>query len=193
MNVNAIQSQTLINSQSNFTRNTGVGGNIIWTTNLKEKWDINLTSNSMYNLVSYTLQPNQNENFFSQFVSVEATYYTKSGWSISSDFDYTYNAGRASGFNTSIPLFNASIAKQVFKNKAGEIKLYVFDLFKQNQSITRNVTASYVQDVNTTVLQQYFLVSFTYNLRNFGGKNNQMPGFFRGNGGGGGGQRRGGF
>ena len=192
MNVNAIQSQTLINNQSNFTRNTGVGGNIIWTTNLKEKWDINLTSNSMYNLVSYTLQPNQNENFFSQFVSVEATYYTKSGWSISSDFDYTYNAGRASGFNTSIPLFNASIAKQVFKNKAGEIKLYVFDLFKQNQSITRNVTASYVQDVNTTVLQQYFLVSFTYNLRNFGGKNNQMPGFFRGNGGGGGGQRRGG-
>lgn len=191
VNVNAIQSQTLINNQSNFTKNTGLGGNIIWTTNLKEKWDINLTSNSMYNLVSYTLQPNQNENFFSQFLSVEATYYTKSGWSLTTDFDYTYNAGRASGFNTNIPLFNVSIAKQVFKNKAGELKLYVFDLFKQNQSITRNVTASYVQDVNTTVLQQYFLLSFSYNLRNFGGKNNQMPGFFRGNGGGG--MRRGGF
>lgn len=193
MNVNAIQNQTLINNQSNYTRNTGLGGNVTWTTNLKEKWDINFTSNSMYNLVSYTLQPDQDDNFFSQFLSVEATYFTKTGWSITTDFDYTYNAGRANGFNTNIPLLNMSIAKQVLKNKAGEIKFYVFDMFKQNQSITRNVTASYVQDVNTTVLQQYFLVSFTYNLRNFGGKNNQMPGFFRGNGGGGGGQRRGGF
>lgn len=186
LNINAIQNQNLVNNQSNYTRNTSVGGNISWTTNLKEKWDINFISNSLYNIASYTLQPELNANFFSQFLSVEATYYTKSGWIISSDIDYTYNSGRATGFNTSIPLLNFSIAKQIFKSKAGEIKLYCFDLLNQNQSVTRNITANYIQDVETRVLTRYIMLSFSYNLRKFGGKNGGMPSFFGGgkNGGG---------
>lgn len=186
LNVNAIQNQNLVNNQSNYTRNTSVGGMISWTTNLKEKWDINFVSNSLYNLANYTLQPELNANFFSQFLSVEATYYTKSGWILSSDIDYTYNSGRATGFNASIPLLNASIAKQIFKNKAGEIKLYCFDLLNQNQSVTRNISANYIQDVETRVLTRYVMLSFSYNLRNFGGKNGGMPNFFGGRNGGGG-------
>jgi uncharacterized membrane protein len=44
----------------------------------------------------------------------------------------------------------------------------VFDLLKQNQSITRTVTESYIQDVQNQVLQQYFMLTFTYSLKNFG-------------------------
>jgi hypothetical protein len=160
-----MQSQTLINNQSNYNRNTTLGTNIIWTTNLKEKWDINFTSNTTYNIATYTLQPTQDANYFSQYLSAEATYYTKSGWSFSTDFDYTFNGGRA-----------------------GEVKLYMFDLLKQNQSITRSIASNYIQDVQTKVLTQYFVVSFTYNLRKFKGQNNaanpQMMRMFRGAGGG---------
>ena len=176
VNYNRSQSQSLINNASNFSRNTAIGANIIWTTNLKQKWDINFTSNSMYNIARYTLQPNQDADYFSQLLSAEVTYYTKSGWSIATDFDYTYNGGRSNGFNTSIPLLNASIAKQIFKNKAGEIKFYMFDLLNQNQSITRSVAANYIQDVQTRVLTSYFIVSFSYNLRSFKGlRNSQLP------------------
>jgi hypothetical protein len=44
----------------------------------------------------------------------------------------------------------------------------VFDLLKQNQSISREVTANYIQDVQNKVLQQYFMLTFTYSLKNFG-------------------------
>ncbi|MGH2649394.1 MAG: hypothetical protein ACRDE8_17570, partial [Ginsengibacter sp.] len=44
----------------------------------------------------------------------------------------------------------------------------VFDLLKQNKSITRNVTDSYIQDVKNQVLQQYFMLTFTYKLKTFG-------------------------
>lgn len=172
LNYTRLQSQTLVNNESNYSRNTALGTNIIWTTNLKEKWDINFTSNTLYNIARYTLQPTQDANYFSQYLSAEATYYTKSGWSFSADFDYTYNGGRSDGYNTSIPLLNASIAKQIFKNKAGEIKFYMFDLLNQNQSTTRSIASNYIQDVETRVLTQYFLVSFTYNLRKFKGQNN---------------------
>jgi hypothetical protein len=189
INYNRSQSQSIINNESNYSRNTTIGANIIWTTNLKEKWDINLTSNSSYNVARYTLQPTQNADYFSQYLSAEATYYTKSGWIISSDFDYTYYGGRSNGYNTSTPLLNASITKQIFKNKSGEIKFYLFDLLNQNQSITRNVTSNYIQDVQTKVLTHYFMVSFTYNLRRFKGQNNMPPmmKMFRGGGRNGGG------
>ncbi|HEY4148044.1 MAG TPA: hypothetical protein VGM41_03910, partial [Chitinophagaceae bacterium] len=47
-------------------------------------------------------------------------------------------------------------------------KLSVFDLLNQNVSISRTATETYVEDVQNTVLQQYFMLTFTYNLKNFG-------------------------
>lgn len=167
-NVSRNQTQTLVNSISNFTRNTNLGGTISWTTNIKEGFDMNFSSNSNLTMARYTLQPQQNGDFFTQTISTEATIYSKSGWVLSTDFDYIYNAGRSEGFNTSIPLWNASLSKQMLKNKAGELKFYVFDLLNQNISISRNVTSNFIQDLQTRVLKRYFMISFTYNLRKFG-------------------------
>ena len=44
----------------------------------------------------------------------------------------------------------------------------MFDLLKQNQSIQRTVGETYISDVQNQVLQQYFMLTFTYNLKNFG-------------------------
>ena len=167
-NVSRNQTQTLINSLSNYTRNTNLGGTISWTTNIKEGFDMNFSSNSNLTMARYTLQPTQNGDFFTQTVSAEATVYSKSGWVLSTDFDYIYNTGRSAGYNTSIPLWNASLSKQMLKNKAGELKIYMFDLLNQNISISRNVTGNTIQDLQTKVLKRYFMISFTYNLRKFG-------------------------
>ncbi|WP_439505227.1 outer membrane beta-barrel protein [Sediminibacterium sp.] len=168
LNLSRSQSQTLVNDLSNYTRNTTAGFNASWTTNIKEGFDMNFSSNSSFSFARYTLQPQQNGDFFTQTFVAEPTVYTKSGWVFSTDFRYIKNTGRAEGFNTNIPLWSASIAKQLFKKKDGELKFYVFDLLNQNQSLTRNVTGNTIQDVSTVVLKRYFMISFTYNLRSFG-------------------------
>lgn len=168
VNLSRSQSQTLVNALSNYTRSTIAGFNASWTTNIKEGFDMNFSSNSSVNFARYTLQSQQNGDFFTQTFVAEPTVYTKSGWVFSTDFRYIKNTGRADGFNTNIPLWSASIAKQLFKKKEGELKLYVFDLLNQNQSLTRNVTGNTIQDVSTVVLKRYFMISFTYNLRSFG-------------------------
>lgn len=197
---NLSQSQT-VNLQNdrkggtlkNYTRNYGLGGVIRWTTNLQKNFDVNFTSNSTYNIARYSVSSSQNGNYFSESLSTEFTYYTASGWMASADFDYKYY-GRGAGYNTSVPLLSMYVAKQIFKDKSGEIRLSVYDLLNQNVSITRNITNNYIQDVQNKVLTRYFMLTFTYNLRKFG--DGKMPSF-RGRGEGGrgfdGGGRGGGF
>jgi hypothetical protein len=74
----------------------------------------------------------------------------------------------SAGYNQSYWLWNASVGKKFLKNQAGELKLSVFDLLKQNQSITRTVDPTFIEDTRNQVLKQYFLLTFTYKLKNFG-------------------------
>ena len=64
----------------------------------------------------------------------------------------------------------------------------MFDLLKQNQSLVRTITGSYIEDAQSQVLQQYFMLTFTYKLKNFGtasARQNNQGGFNRGGMGGG--------
>jgi hypothetical protein len=188
-NVNYTQAQTLVNHLSDYTRNTTLSQTIKWTTNLKNNFDMNFSSTTTYNIARNSLQPTLNTNYYSQTLSVEATAYTNNGWIIAGDFDYTYSGNHAEGYNTSVPLLNPSIAKQFLKNKAGELRLTIFDLFNQNVSVTRTVTENTIQDTRTNVLTRYAMLTFTYNLRQFAGKQQRMPSLLKGMFKGAGGQR----
>jgi len=193
-NVSYSQAQTLVNLKSNYTRNTVLSETAKWTTNLKNNFDMNFASTTTYNIATNSLQASQNANYYSETVSTEFTLYTNNGWILASEFDYTYSGNHAAGYNTSIPLLNPSIAKQFLKNKAGELRLTCFDLLNQNTSVTRTVSGNTIQDQRTNVLTRYVMLTFTYNLRQFAGKQQRMPGLMRGmfGGGQGGGMRGGG-
>lgn len=175
-NINYSQAQSLIDGASNFTKNTSLGENIKWTTNLKDNFDMNFSANSTYNIARYTLRSTSNANYYSLGLSTDFTYYTNNGWLVAADFDYTYSGNHAAGYNTSIPLLNPSIAKQFLKNKAGELRLTCFDLLNANKSVTRTVSSTQITDTRSNVLTQYFLLTFTYNLRRFPGAGNNRKG-----------------
>jgi len=198
-NVSLNRDVSLINGATNFTTSTRLSEAINWTMNINEKLDLNFNTTYNYNIAKYSLKPEQNRDYFTQSFSVEPTYTFNGGWILGSDFDYIYNSGLTSGYNASLPLWNAFFAKQIFKKKDGEIKFSVTDILNQNVSVSRNVTNNYIQDVQNNVLQRYFMLTFTYNLRKFpGGEQrrdvqfrNRMPGGNRNGGGfGGGGFRR---
>lgn len=174
----------LFNNIKNYTHNYILGERVTFNFNIKDNFDMNFSSSSTYTIANYTINTQNNGNYFTQIISAEPTYTTASGWIIGSDFDLNINRGQSAGFNQTIPLWNASIAKTVFKKKDGEIKLSVFDLLNENKSITRTVQQNYIQDTRTQVLTRYLMLTFTYNLRKFGGKGQQqmppiMKGMFR--------------
>jgi hypothetical protein len=189
-NVSYSNDVNLINNIKSNTRNYVLGESIRFTMNVKERLDLNFSSTSTYNWARYSQTQNStfqqpNGDFFTQVFSVEPTFSTKSGFIFSSDFDYLLNRGQTEGYNQSIPLWHAAIAKQLFKKKEGEIRFSVFDLLNQNKSITRTVEQNYIEDIRSDVLKRYFMLTFTYNLRKFGAQpqNNPMMNMMRGGGG----------
>jgi hypothetical protein len=180
-NVSYGQNRTLVNTVSAWSKNTTLGETLSWTTNLKDNFDMNFSSATTYYIARNSLQPAQNLNYYTEVVSAEITYYTKNGWLLAADFDYTYNGSRPAGYNSSVPLLNPAIAKQVFRNKQGEIRLSVFDLLNQNTSVTRTISANSITDSKSNVLTRYAMLSFTYNLRRFAGQGQRMPGMLRRN------------
>jgi uncharacterized membrane protein YgcG len=186
-----------VNQQSDYTKNTMLAETIKWTSNVKNNFDMNFSTATRYYIIRNSLQPTLNSDYYTETLSVELTLYTNNGWILAGDFDYTYSGNHAAGYNTSVPLLNPSIAKQFLKDKAGELRLTVFDLLNQNQSVVRTTSGNAIQDQRTNVLTQYAMLTFTYNLRKFAGKQQRMPGLLKGmrnqfGGGQGGGMRMGG-
>ena len=142
---------------------------------IKEALIVGLNASVAYNKATYSQQSIQNNEYFTQTYSAYISYTFLKSLVLSTDFYYYINTGSADGFNQSIPLWNSSLACQLFKKKNGELKFSVNDLLNQNQSITRTISDGYVQDTRSTVLKRYFMLTFTYNL-NRAGNNEQRRG-----------------
>jgi len=181
-NVNYSQSQTLVGStqapgdlQHDYARNTVLTETVSWTTNIRKNFDMNLSSALNYTIARNSLRPTADFDYFSEVVNAEFTAYTNSGWLVASDFTYTYTDNHTPGYNASIPLWSPSIAKQLFAKKQGELRLTVFDALNQNTMVSKQVSLNQVSDSRTTTLTRYVMLTFTYNLNNFG-QNRQRRG-----------------
>ncbi len=166
-NFNYTRTPEMINSELNFSSSPTVGLGWVLSSNISEKIDFTLSSNSSYNNVSNTLQTVSSTDYFSQGTRLRLNWIFGDGIVFRSTVRHTYNSGLTDGFNQNFALWNLEVGKKVLKKK-GEIKFTIFDLLKQNQSIQRSINGSYIEDSQTQILTQYFMLTFTFNIRSFG-------------------------
>ena len=138
--------------------------------------DINLTARYSFSQTTNEVNPTLNTNFLTKVFGADMTNYLPLNIVLNQSFNYAINTGRAEGFNTAIPIWNASFSKFFLKNKRAEIKMSAFDLLNKNIGINRNVSQNQIVDRSYNVISQYFMLTFTYSLQKSGLGGGARPG-----------------
>lgn len=159
----------MINDELTFSSANDFGMGVSVSSNISEKVDFNVSTRSRYSIVENSLRPQTNQNYFSQSTRLRGNLIFWKGVVFRTELDHRVNAGLSAGYDTNYLLWNISLSKLIFKNERGEICLAVNDLLKQNNNIDRSVTELYIEDERTNLLQRFFMLSFTYNIRHFSG------------------------
>lgn len=135
--------------------------------NPAEKLNLSLTGGLNYSKSKYSIESARNSTFLNQQYSAAVDWQLPKGVFLSSDLDYSiYNY--MSGVNTKVPLWNASISKQMLHFNRGELKLAVNDLLNKNVRVNHNANQNYIEDSRVNSLRRFFLLSFTYSLSKTG-------------------------
>lgn len=129
--------------------------------------DFGIRGNISYNKVKNSLEGQRDQEFLNYGGNANTTLYLPWDMSIESDINYSTNSGYSDGFTQDEWLWNASIQKQLFKQKNGTIRLKIYDILQQRSNISRSVTSNYIRDTTTNTLTTYFMVHFVYRFNIF--------------------------
>lgn len=176
-NYNFSKSPGKYNNKIGFVERNTFGGGLVLSSNLSEYIDFTLRYDANYTKTGSTLNnASAGQNYLQLSPNALINLLTKNGWFLSTSIDYQdYRLEGAE--NVKYTLWNAAIGKKFLPKQAGELKLSVFDILKQNNSFSQTVNNfNLIQTTTTKVLQQYFMLTFTYSLKNFGKGRAASPG-----------------
>lgn len=157
----------IINATENYSNTWGFSQGLVFSSNISEKIDFTLSYMATYNIVNNTIQDELDNNYFYQSAGFDFSLIFWKGMVLRNQLKYQFYNGLTEELNDSYLLWNIELGKKFLKNQVAEIKLVAFDILDQNQSISRTVTESYIEDATVEVLQRYFMLTFTYTLKNF--------------------------
>jgi len=158
----------LVNNIATVTNTYQYNAGLVLASNISEYVDYNVNYNAAINRAATRGTIVTRNDYVNHSLSATLNVLSKKGWFMQHELNTQVFTGLAAGFDQTYSLWNVSVGKKFLKNKSGELKFTLFDLLKQNQSISRTITNLYVEDAQSRVLQQYGMVTFSYNLRNFG-------------------------
>lgn len=131
--------------------------------------DLGVNGNFSYNGTNNSLQKENNQNTLNYGAGGFTTVYLPLDFKIESDINWSTNSGYGDGFKQNEVLWNASASKTFLKNNQGTLRFKIYDILQQRSSISRTVTANYIQDSEYNTLSSYFMVHFIYRFSIFKG------------------------
>ena len=166
LRANLSRTPSVINDINNFNRNVAMTLRANLTSNISKKVDFNVGASLNQTFVSNSFQTDLDYNFTAPGLNGKVFWQFYKNWFFEIETNYTVYQGLNEGFNTSVLLLNPALGYRSSKN-IWELKLFAFDALNQNQTISRTVQQTYVEDINSLVIQQYFMVQALYNIKKF--------------------------
>ena len=159
------------------THNLGLGERFT-SSYRSEVFDISLSGSVNYNLVRNSKQENSNRETFDYYIGGNTNVNLPWQVSISTDINCRFKDGYTGGLNNNEVMWNAQISKNFLKNNSGTIRFKIYDILKQQSSLSRSISETMMSDTEYNTLGSYFMVHFVYRFNTLGGKspNRRGPG-----------------
>ncbi|MFN4123172.1 MAG: outer membrane beta-barrel protein [Flavobacteriales bacterium] len=167
--VNYNRLPALINGNLNLANNYAFSQGVVLSSNISENIDFNLGYTANYTIVRNSLQTQANNDFFTHQASARFNWIIRHRWIVNTQLTNTLLNGLYGDFNQQFTLMNVFLGYKFLKNKSLEARLSIYDLMNQNNNIARTVTETYIEDLQSNVLNRYLMFSIVWNVRNFGG------------------------
>ena len=130
---------------------------------IKPRYSVSFTRNK------YDIEAFDNRNFLYHSLNIGTATFLPKKFEWRNDIQYNYNPNVADGFQKSAWFWNSTLAYSILKDQ-GTLTLKVYDLLNQNTNARRTATADYIQDSQSTVLEQYFMLNFSWKFNSLGKK-----------------------
>jgi hypothetical protein len=153
-------------------------------------WDISLRPFYGLQTTTNSLKTVNNSDITNYGATLNGQWYAPFGLVLGTDLSFTANRGYAAGYDADEWMWNAQVSYQFLRGRAATIALKAYDLLQSRKTLSRSVTANYIDDTSYNSLTRYFMLSFSYRFNTFG-KGKRPEGYTEG-GSGRHGDRRGG-
>lgn len=152
---------------SSSVRNIGPSFNIEYS--IKDVFEIRPRYSLTFTKNSYDINAFEDRTFVYHNLRINTGFYLPKNFEWRNDVNFNYNPNIADGFQKSAWFWNSTLAYSFMKDNA-TLTLKAYDLLNQNTNARRIATQNYIQDSQSTVLQRYFMLSFSWKFNSLGKK-----------------------
>jgi len=162
-----------VDDQKNIGKNLIISQGASFQLNPAQWIELNPGVNYTANKNTYSISAQQNTKVSTWNLTFNGKAYIRKTWILGADFTKALNKGYTSGFAVNPFIMNTYLEKQFLKNKAASLRFQIFDVYNENTSISRSVTANSINDTRSNRLARYAMLTFSLKLQEFNGQ--QMP------------------
>ncbi|BAO54368.1 outer membrane beta-barrel protein [Nonlabens marinus] len=135
---------------------------------IRDLFEIELDYSLNLNSTAYDIASIEDQSFTNHTAAIDLTTFWPENLTMGLRGEYNRFGNVSSEFDNDSFVLIGSLGYKFAKDKA-ILKVTAYDLLDQVIATRRNVNQDFVLDTSSLVLQQYFMLSFTYKLSKFGG------------------------
>ena len=138
---------------------------VVLASNISENLDFTVSYMGTYNIQRSSVGSGNRGDYFSHVASVRFNAVGPHGVVVRQELSHNLQSGVPASYGQNVVLWNSSLGKKFLKNQRGEFRITATDVLAQDQSVSRSITETYVQDQRDRALGRYAQAVVTYSFR----------------------------
>jgi hypothetical protein len=176
INGNIQHTPMMFNNNASTTNAYGVSPRVRMTFNWNDVVEFNPSANLSIRKNTYSSKQFSSTDYTGQNLQAEFIVRLPKKLVWETNVNYRYTSNLAPGLPKTNVYWNAALTFLMFKEDKGQLKCAVYDILNSNNSVNRFINGNVITDSRTNVLQRYFMLTYSYNIRSLAGQKTKVGG-----------------